>query len=86
MQTPSEKTATEELAVRAATLSRNASLEWQAFIKALAVYNEVHRENLIRSPVADLPVCQGRVQSLTSLLNTLNKSQEIAEKMSRKSQ
>lgn len=86
MQTPKENTASEELAVRAATLSRSASLEWQAFLKALAVYNEVHRENLVRSPVADLPVFQGRVQSLSSLLNTLNKSQEIAEKIMRKNQ
>lgn len=71
---------TEELAVKAATLARNAPMEWQAFLKQLAVYNEVHRNNLIKSPIAELPVNQGRAQSMSTLLDTLSNCIEIADK------
>lgn len=71
----------EDLAVRAAALLRNAPLEWQAFVKALAVYTEVHRDNLVKSPMAELPVNQGRAHALSSLLDTLKDAADIADKI-----
>ena len=74
----------EELALKAATLSRVAPVEWQSFLKQLAVYNEVHRNNLVKSPIAELPVNQGRAQALSTLFDTLARSQEIADTIGKK--
>lgn len=56
-------------------------MEWQLFLKDLAVYNEVHRNNLVKSPLAELPINQGRAQALSTLLETLMQSPALADKI-----
>lgn len=72
---------TNQLAIRAAYLERHAPVEWQAFLKDLAVYVEVHRNNLVLSPLPELPVHQGRAQSLSTLLDVLKDARATAEKI-----
>lgn len=76
-----QPTTKEDLTMRAAALSRNAPMEWQAFVKALAVYTEVHRNNLVKSPMEELPVNQGRAQALSSLLGLLKNPEPVADKL-----
>lgn len=72
---------TSQLAVRAAYMERHAPMEWQAFLQALAVYVEVHRNHVILSPLPDLPVHQGRAQSLSALQEILTNARTTAEKI-----
>lgn len=69
------------LTLKAAALLRVAPEEWAAFVDALAVYVEVHRNNVIHSPLPELPVNQGRAQALSSLLTTLKDCRANAEKV-----
>lgn len=75
---------TEQLAVSAAALERVAPHQWREFLKALAVYNEIHRNNLVKSPIAELAVNQGRAQSLSSLLEILDSSASLADKIGKR--
>lgn len=61
----------EELILKAATLARIAPDDWRNFVEALGRYAEVHRENLIKSPLNELPVNQGRAQTASSLREML---------------
>lgn len=63
---------TGNLQARAATLARLTPMEWAEFIKALAALVEVHRNNLVNSPLPDLPVNQGRAQFGTNLVLLLD--------------
>jgi hypothetical protein len=72
---------TETLIQKAAQLERASPIQWQAFVQALAVYTEVHRDNAILSPIAELPVNQGRAQAMSSLLETLKTAAEKADKI-----
>ena len=72
---------TEELSLKAAALQRNAPQEWRAFVAAFSAYNDVHRDNLVMSPLPELPVNQGRAQALSSLLELFEKSAENADKI-----
>jgi hypothetical protein len=74
----------EELAIKATSLSRVAPREWHDFLQALAVYNEVHRKNLIMSPIPELPVNQGRAQSLATLFDQLQNCKATADKIAGK--
>lgn len=71
----------EDLITRAAQLERASPQEWQEFVKSLAVYTDVHRDNVIKSPLPELPVNQGRAQSLSSLLKALSDCRSVGEKI-----
>lgn len=74
------------LTMKAAQLARTAPREWREFLEALAVHNEVHRTNLIMSPLHELPVNQGRAQALSTLLDRLKNSVASADRIARKAQ
>lgn len=78
MQPPNSKN---DLILAAASLSRTTPELWQNFLKAMAVYTEQHRNNVIMSPLPELPVNQGRAQSLSSLLDTLKSCETDADKI-----
>ncbi|QIG66844.1 hypothetical protein EVB41_014 [Rhizobium phage RHph_TM3_14A] len=69
---------------KAAALARAAPDLWRDFLQALAEYTEHHRENLVRSQLAELPINQGRAQMLTVLTAHLNDCLTNAEKMNKK--
>ena len=71
----------EELILKAAILARNAPEQWRDFVEALRKHNEVHRDNLVKSPMNELPVNQGRAQMATNLLGMLATCVETADKM-----
>jgi len=52
----------DDLTLKAAALARAAPENWREFVAALATFAEVHRENLVRSQLNELPVNQGRAQ------------------------
>lgn len=72
------------LIVSAATLANAAPIQWQNFLQALAVYTEVHRDNVIKSPLPELPVNQGRAQSLSTLRDLLGTCVAEADKIRKK--
>ena len=74
----------EILIVRAAALSRTAPEEWRKFMEALAVLSEQHRENLVKSPMPELPVNQGRAQAVSSLIEMFTDCEAVAEKIRNK--
>jgi|GEM_PF-5310824 len=76
----------DNLSVKAATLAKLSPQAWSDFLEALAVYNEVHRENLVKSPLPELAVNQGRAQALSSLIGILTACKENADKIARKEQ
>lgn len=71
----------DELTIRAAQLARSAPEQWRGLVEALGKYNEVRRENLVRSPLNELPVNQGRAQEAKAILdvfaNCLNNAGKI---------
>lgn len=77
----SPKQPQDDLITRAALLERASPDQWQEFVKSLAVYTEVHRNNVIISPLPELAVNQGRAQSLSSLLKLLSECRTTAEKI-----
>lgn len=82
--TSSHASPSDNLTMKAAQLARLAPREWREFMEALAVYNNVHRENLVMSPLQELPVNQGRAQSLSSLHDRLAHAVSNADKINRK--
>ena len=60
------------LQMRAATLARLTPMEWAEFVKALAAYVEIHRNNLVNSPLPELPINQGRAHMGTTLVILLD--------------
>lgn len=71
----------EQVIIAAANLSRTTPDQWRTFLSALDAYSEAHRENLLQSPLPELPVNQGKAQSLTSLLRTLKACEADADKI-----
>lgn len=71
----------DEVAIAAASLSRKAPDEWRLFLEALALYQNVQRDNLVKSPLAELPVNQGRAQLMGTLLGMLADCRTNAEKI-----
>ncbi len=69
------------LTIRAANIANVNPLQWRDFIDALAGYVQVHQENLLRSPLPDLPVNQGRAQALTALHKVLSECAADADKI-----
>jgi hypothetical protein len=53
---------------RAASLARARPEEWKAFVAALAAYVEIQRNNVVNSPLPELPVNQGRAQFGTQMV------------------
>jgi len=56
---------------KAANIAKVLPDQWRDFCDALAGYTSVHQENLLKSPLPELPVNQGRAQSLTALTRML---------------
>lgn len=73
----------EELILKAATLARSAPNEWREFVEALGKYNEVTRENLVKSPLNELPVNQGRALMSASILGIFVECLKSADKINR---
>lgn len=71
------------LILKAAAIAKTHPELWRGFTTALAAYTEVHRENLIKSPLNELPVNQGRAQSLANLTTLLANSVENADKITK---
>ena len=57
----------EQLQNKAANVARLAPREWGEFVVSLQAYVEVQRSNLVKSPLQELPVNQGRAQLGTTL-------------------
>lgn len=74
----------QDLILAAASIARTTPELWQNFLRELAVYTETHRNNLIVSPLTELPVAQGRAQSMSSLLDTLKDCEKTADKIRNK--
>lgn len=70
-----------DLTQKAAALARKAPDQWRDFLAVLAEFTEHHRENLVNSQLADLPVNQGRAQILATLQKKLENCLVDAEKM-----
>jgi hypothetical protein len=71
----------EELVKKAAILSRTAHPQWQEFLTALSVYTNKQVEILVKSPVADLQVAQGKTQALTALVEHLSNAVATSDKI-----
>jgi len=76
--------AKEYLTIKAAILARTAPNEWREFLSALGQFTEHHRENLVSSPLADLPINQGRAQILGALLKNMENCTKDADELARK--
>lgn len=74
----------ENFTVKAANLAKSSPHAWREFLQAFGELTEVHKENLIRSPLNELPVNQGRAQILSSVLKTLAMCVDEADKIARK--
>lgn len=72
------------LTIRAANIANVAPTQWRDFIDALAGYVSVHQDNLLKSPLPDLPVNQGRAQALTALHKVLRDCTADADNLRKK--
>lgn len=73
----------DNLTLKAAIIAKAAPDQWRSFTDALAGYTEVHQENLLKSPLPDLPVNQGRAQALTMLHRLLKDCLVNADKLNK---
>lgn len=60
-----------KLTLASAKLARAAPQFWAEFTQALAAQTSTHVNALISSPPEQLPLAQGRAQSMTALLSLL---------------
>ena len=74
----------ETLIVKAAHLSKSSPTAWQNFLDAFGEYVELHRKQLLNSPLPELPVNQGRAQALATLLEDMKTCAATAEKIAQK--
>lgn len=74
----------EELAVKAAALSRSSPNLWADFLLALGSCVERQTETLVNSPIPDLQINQGKVQALQNLHRNLTDAVKIADKLNGK--
>jgi hypothetical protein len=74
----------DQLTISAAHLAKSSPTSWQNFLQALAAVNNVHRDNLLKSPLPDLPVNQGRAQILSLLFETCTNCTANADKIAQK--
>lgn len=56
----------DNLTLKAAALARVAPDLWRDYVSAIADFAEIHRDNLVKSPLPDLPVNQGRAQIMSA--------------------
>lgn len=68
-----------QLQFKASILARLNPSDWAEFMKAFAAYAEQHRNNVINSPLPELPVNQGRAQLATQLTLLLGNCVEAEE-------
>lgn len=59
---------------KAASLARAAPEQWREFVSAFAEFNELHRDNLTRSALPELPVNQGRAQMVGIIYEMMAKA------------
>lgn len=78
MQNPNAKG---QLSLTAAALARYAPKEWGEFVEALSLVADQHRENLVQSTLAELPVNQGRAQILSNVVFNLRNCITEADKI-----
>lgn len=71
----------DNLILKAANLAKASPQQWRDFLDALAAYTEIHKDNLIKSPLPELPVNQGRAQGLTTLHKVLSEAVASADKI-----
>jgi hypothetical protein len=76
--------AQEQLIISAAHLAKSSPTSWAAFLQALVAYTEVHQVNLLKSPLPELPVNQGRAQAMSALLETCTNCAANADKIAQK--
>lgn len=76
--------AAQNLTMKAASLARIAPEQWRDFLAALADFRDHHRENLVQSPLNELPINQGRAQILGALHKNLSECLVNSEKMTKK--
>lgn len=74
----------DELTIKAAALAKSSPIQWRDFLQALATFSNVHKENLVNSPLPALPVNQGRAQILSTLQGILGNCVANAEKFTPK--
>lgn len=72
-----------EVTQAAARIARVAPEQWKMFMAAVAQYTNHQRENCVNSPLAVLPVMQGRAQNATELHKLLEACLSEAEKIER---
>lgn len=70
----------QNLTLKAANLAKSSPQQWRDFLDALAAYTEVHKDNLIKSALPELPVNQGRAQALTVIHKVLSDALASADK------
>lgn len=71
----------DNLILASAAIARSTPDLWAAFLEALSGDFEYQKENLINSPSCDVERMQGRAQAMSTLLKTLDKCKEEAEKI-----
>lgn len=74
----------ENLIVKAAHLAKSSPTTWANFLAAFEEVAEVHRKNLLLSPLPELQVNQGRAQAMASLLEDLKNCEANAVKIAQK--
>lgn len=73
--------ATKEFLRATAALARSAPREWEAFITELRLYADRKRDECVQSPLADLPVAQGRAQGVNQLTKDISEAKTQADKI-----
>lgn len=71
----------DNLTLKAAALARAAPDHWREFVSALAEFSEIHRDNLVKSQLADLPVNQGRAQIMSAFHQSMAECTVRADKI-----
>lgn len=73
----------QRLTLTAAKLARTAPSQWRDFLEAFRNYTTTSTDNLIRSPLSDLPVAQGRAKECYAMLALLANCLDSADKIER---
>lgn len=69
-------TVQDDLTIAAAHLARSAPQEWRTFLAALEGYYNTQKENLVTTPLTELPRLQGGAATSQALLKIFGKSLE----------
>jgi hypothetical protein len=74
----------EHLIVVAADLARSSPQRWADFLEAFAAFTDTYRTKLVHSPLPELPVAQGKAQSLAFTHELLKGAPATADKIKSK--